>query len=185
MFSNWRAPSLRKHMFNSLLKLQTSEFQKKGKLKMEEEVCTYAKFGFCKFRGSCKRKHFTEVCEDLSRCTEVKECQKIHPKICRRFSLEKEYRFKEYCEYTHEGSNSDNEKEVLKERVDLLEKEVNELTSILETRNLEQIEKGVHALARKVLSLENKMEVMKNKTEKVKQMSNENYLNKEPSFNAS
>ena len=152
---------------------------------MEEEGCTYAKFGFCKFRGSCMRKHFTEVCEDLSRCMKVKECHKRHPKICRRFSLEKECRFKDDCEYTHERSNSDNEKEVLKERVNILEKEVNELTSKLETRNLDQLEKVVHALTRKVLSLENEMEVMKDKIETVKQLSNENYLDKEPSFNAS
>ena len=66
-----------------------------------------------------------------------------------------------------------------------MEKEVNELTSKFETRNLDQLEKNVHALTLKVLSLENKREVMKNKPETVKQMSIENCLNKEPSFNAS
>ena len=28
---------------------------------MEEEVCHYDKFGFCKYRKDCRKRHFSEV----------------------------------------------------------------------------------------------------------------------------
>ena len=90
---------------------------------------------------------------------------KIHPKICKRFSSEKEYRFKADCEYSHERSNHDDDKKVLLEKVDIREKIVNEMTKRLETKNHDQMENIVHVLPRKVLSLENELKVIKNVTE--------------------
>ena len=70
------------------LSASTAKFwisEERKKINMEEEVCTYAKVGFCKFRESCKRKHFTEINEDHSRCTEIKECKKNIPKYVEGF----------------------------------------------------------------------------------------------------
>ena len=52
---------------------------------MEEEVCTYYKFGFCKFKSICKRQHFDQKCENLSICRDIAKCMKRHPKTCKRF----------------------------------------------------------------------------------------------------
>ena len=53
--------------------------------KMEEEICQYDKFGFCKFRKECKRLHFIEECKDLDKCNSIKTCRKRHPKCCKRY----------------------------------------------------------------------------------------------------
>ena len=67
---------------------------------------------------------------------------KIHPKSCKRLSSENECRFKEECEYTYVRKNPEDEKKVLKDKVEVLENTVNELTRKLEARNLDQLEKG-------------------------------------------
>ena len=90
---------------------------------MEDEVCQFGKYGFCKFKGGCRRKHYTEVCEKLSGCKSIKECHKRHPKICRRhFTSGNQCKFKEDCAYTHSKINHDEEKNHLKEKVEILEK---------------------------------------------------------------
>ena len=94
---------------------------------MEDEVCKYGKFGFCKFKKRCKRRHFTEVCENLSRCTKINECEKRHPKTCRRFTVENECWFKNDCAYSHMESREVPEKNELKEKVEILKKTINYL----------------------------------------------------------
>ena len=32
---------------------------------MESEVCSFQKFGFYKFKGDYKKRHFAQICEDL------------------------------------------------------------------------------------------------------------------------
>ena len=44
--------------------------------KMEDEVCIFDKFGFCRFKSTCKRKHFDQKCEDLSSCKKLKAAWK-------------------------------------------------------------------------------------------------------------
>ena len=64
----------------------------------------------------------------------------------------------------------------MKDKVDILENTVKELTKRVEIQNLEQMEKVMHALTRKVLGLETEVEVMKDKTEIDKNLLNENCL---------
>ena len=109
---------------------------------MEDEVCKYWKFVFCKFKKGCKRRHFTEVCENLSRCTNINECEKKHPKICRRFTVESECQFKNDCAYRHMESRQDQEKNKLKRKVEILEKTINYLNNKIESKKLEQMEKS-------------------------------------------
>ena len=152
---------------------------------MGDEVCQFGKFGFCKFKESCKRKHYSEVCESLSMCTNIKECPKRHPKMCRRLNSENKCRFKEECAYNHKRIKPNEDVNVLKDKVDILENTVKELTKKVEVQNLEQMERVMHALTRKVLSLENEIEAMKNKVKTDKKVENEKYLEKESSFNIS
>ena len=187
---------------------------------MEDEVCQFGKFGFCKYKEGCKRKHFNKICESL-RCINIKECPRRHPKTCRRFNSGQECRFKEECAYNHIRKNPDEEQiilkekvevlektvseltkkvkskenvqlekvdeeeNVMKEKIEVLEKAVSELTNKLEAKKLVQLEKVVHALTRKVLSLETEVEAMKSKTQTDKNPMNENCLIKESSFNNS
>ena len=73
----------------------------------------------------------------------------------------------------------------MKDKVDILENTVKELTKKVEIQNLEQMEKVMHALTRKVLSLENEIEAMKNKVKTDKKVENEKCLEKESSLNIS
>ena len=52
-----------------------SKFRKTEE-KKEGEVCLYSNFGFCKFQKNCRMINLTEVCENLSECKDVDECQK-------------------------------------------------------------------------------------------------------------
>ena len=142
---------------------------------MEDEVCQFGKFGFCKYKEGCKRKHFNKICESL-RCINIKECPRRHPKTCRRFNSGQECRFKEECAYNHIRKNPDEEQIILKEKVEVIEKTVSELTKKLEAKNLVQLKKVVLALTRKVVGLETEVEVMKDKTEIDKNLLNENCL---------
>ena len=46
-------------------------------------MCSFQKFGFCKFKEGCKKTHFTQICEDMSGCKDIKQCEKRHPKTAR------------------------------------------------------------------------------------------------------
>ena len=84
---------------------------------MEEEVCMYYKFGFCKFKSTCKRQHFDQKCENLSKCRTIANCMKRHPKTCKRFALQSDCRYGKDCAYNHEESISITEDRELKEKV--------------------------------------------------------------------
>ena len=50
---------------------------------MEDEVCHFPKFCYCKFQERCKRKHSTQVCNSLSRCKDKDKCKKDILKIAK------------------------------------------------------------------------------------------------------
>ena len=64
-------------------------------------MCKHDKFGFCKFQDQCRKEHLTDICLDLSACKTIKTCHKRHPKVCRRSSIDKFYRFGINCAYFH------------------------------------------------------------------------------------
>ena len=130
---------------------------------MEGEVCHFQKFGYCKFRESCKIRHFSQVCESLSRCNDVKHCPKIHPRSCKRFASKNGCRHNEECAYNHNDHKQLEEDNNTKEKVSRLEKMVDDLTKKVTNQETEKTEKAkeldkvVKALVRKVLSLESDM----------------------------
>ena len=63
-----------------------------------------------------------------------------------------------------------------------MEKIVQELNKKIENLNLDQLEKVLHAFTHKVISLENEMETMKNKSQTAKEVNNEKPLTEETSF---
>ena len=101
---------------------------------MIDETCQYAKFGYCKYSKECKRQHHEEECEDLSRCQSIKSCMKRHLKYCKRFASG-QCRFEDGCAYKHEYPK--NRKE-----------------DTQNSNKVNELEKTVEALSKKVLSLE-------------------------------
>ena len=69
---------------------------------MEGEVCMHQQFGHCKFKESCSKRHFQEICQNLSACVSKTSCQKRHPKGCRRFAMEGVCKFGAGCDYHHQ-----------------------------------------------------------------------------------
>ena len=110
---------------------------------MEGEDCHHDKFGFCKFREECKRKHFNEECKDLNKCKDIQTCRKRHPKYCIKYASGK-CRFQNDCAYKHQDPI----------------KNVEDAQTAEKYKSLETV---VQARTRKVLSLEEEMtEVKKN-----------------------
>ena len=62
------------------------------------------RYGFCKFKVHCKRKHYEEKCKDFEKCKETKVCQKRHPKACKCFNSDKGCQFGNECAYKHTES---------------------------------------------------------------------------------
>ena len=134
----------------------------------------FSKFGYCRFKEKCKRRHFSEICELNGSCESTKTCLKRHPRKCKKYETKNGCRFKFACAYQHSKHHVANEAgEIktfieLKEKINHLENTVEELTNKVEGMNvdkLEQMDKVVRALVRKVLSLESDLEEMKNKKE--------------------
>jgi hypothetical protein len=46
-----------------------------------QTVCSFFKFGYCKHKEMCRKRHVTEICENSS--CEVYTCMLRHPKICK------------------------------------------------------------------------------------------------------
>ena len=68
---------------------------------MENPSCQHHKFGFCKFKNHCQKQHMEEKCQDLAACRNIKLCNKRHPKVCKRYVLERFCKFGRECSYEH------------------------------------------------------------------------------------
>ena len=123
---------------------------------MEREVCHHDKFGYCRYKKECKKIHFTEECKQSEDCENSKTCPKRHPKKCKRYAVGN-CRFLSDCAYEHKKPTTNKEHEDLKVKV-------------------ETMEKVLHAMTRKVLSLEN--EVIDLKRNKINHLVFEDLKNK-------
>ena len=93
-------------------------------------VCKYNKFGYCKFRDSCKRLHLKETCENGASCASITSCQKRHPRVCKIYEIEQSCRFGSKCSYFH--SNSTKQKET-DQRLKFLENRLDDMSSKIES----------------------------------------------------
>ena len=96
-----------------------------------EGVCSHQKFGFCKFKETCKNQHLKEICEDLLACPNTKGCHKRHPRECKRYAVERFCRFGDGCAYSHQTQSkvfdTNNHTEIDKKVVEL-EKKVDKMS---------------------------------------------------------
>ena len=110
---------------------------------MEDEVCQYHKFGYCKYHDGCKRKHFSEKCHELGEYTNKKSCYKRQPRSCKRYASEN-CQFNNSCAYKH-----------LKPQISIAQDQTNDKIKILEM--------SVQELTLKVLGLETGLKKVKKK----------------------
>ena len=112
------------------------------------DVCKYQKFGFCKFKDSCKNQHLMEICENLSLCANLKSCLKRHPMVCKSYAIEKFCKFQAGCAKHHKEENINNEMK----------------------NNVDDLEKMVNGLSEKIVQLENKLKIKESKESEVKEI---------------
>ena len=98
---------------------------------MEDEVCLHSKFGFCKFKLTCKRKHYSEICQEFKACQTIETCPKRHPKRCKKNISESGCHFGSDCAYRHEINNDTIKAGETDAKIDRLEKIVIEMASKL------------------------------------------------------
>ena len=103
---------------------------------MQDDVCKYFKYGYCKYRDKCRMHHNKEICDNGYSCTASKVCPKRHPKLCRKLSLEGFCRHGDKCAYRHTTSSKlsiQNDANILKVRLENLENVVQEMAKQIAT----------------------------------------------------
>ena len=79
------------------------KFKKKArntftKMAAAQIVCSFNKFGYCKFRNNCRKMHVNEHCEN--ELCEIRTCRLRHPKPCRYFRDFRRCKFSN-CKFKH------------------------------------------------------------------------------------
>ena len=86
-----------------------------------QNVCKFFKFGFCKHREFCRRKHVKELC-DKNECY-IYMCTFRHPKVCKFY---RDYRYCKFdpCMFLHVEKENDPQIEKLKKENERILKEI-------------------------------------------------------------
>ena len=96
-------------------------------------VCTYNKYGYCKYKEICRKQHVNEKCENSS--CDIQTCNLRHPITCKFF---RKYNYCKFnpCAFLHVEKDSieklGSENKNMQKRFDLLEEK---LDKALETIN--------------------------------------------------
>ena len=117
-----------------------------------QNVCYFNKYGFCKFKLTCRKKHNMEICSNKN--CEIRLCSFRHPKSCR-YHREIGYcKFGEWCLFNHEDVNRrDIEKAVGNMDVKIVDFE----------NNLELVKKSVKEKDSEILKLEERIKISEEK----------------------
>ena len=95
-----------------------------------ENICNFFKYGYCKFKMSCKNKHVTLVCNDEN-CNPSK-CDKRHPRLCKYVTKYGRCKLGSICAYSHDDLKTKNENERLEKKLDELIAMVTKKNDIIE-----------------------------------------------------
>ena len=149
-----------------------------------ENVCLYNKFGYCKYRETCKLRHVKELCSE--RDCEIDKCCRRHPRECRFYRDYNRCKFGEFCFFTHLVTQqkvvmSDVKAERIETKLKTLEKQNEEMSEkILKLmNNIDEKTFEVKNLEIKITNLEkeshDKITNIENLGKKVKEVE-ENYF---------
>ena len=114
---------------------------------MEDQVCLYFKYGYCKYKNKCKREHMKETCQDLNHCKDQRICNKRHPRVCKMYVEDRICRLRNDCAYHHP---------LEKEELTFDNKEINDLKEKVDTLKF-----IVHLLVKKIENLESEIHKIK------------------------
>ena len=64
-------------------------------------ICDFNKYGFCKFKSTCRKPHIMEICSNNG--CETRVCSLRHPKSFRYFREIGYCKFGEWCLFNHEN----------------------------------------------------------------------------------
>ena len=117
-------------------------------------VCKFNKFGFCKFRESCRNQHIKEVCE-LSSC-DITKCKFRHPHVCKYYRDFGRCKYSEFCLYAH----------IDKENISDISRTLNNKIEDLEI-NIQKKDKDIEGFSHRIESLEMKMIEQQHKSDKM------------------
>ena len=141
-----------------------------------ENVCQFFKYGFCKYRETCRQVHYEEIC-DVVHCENL-NCAKRHPKDCKYFSKFKICKFGSFCLFSHKHTdvlNQTKDKDLeaktimLEKHIEKLEEKINEGND-----NLRNLEKKFQCLENKLAS---SIEAFKNLCEKTLKLATDEVTN--------
>lgn len=121
-------------------------------------VCSFNKYGFCKFRLNCRRQHVMKKCEQIN-CG-IQNCSFRHPRVCRYFTEIGFCKFGEWCLFEHtEKVNGDQEIVKLKTKIKGIEEVIKEKSEQIESLEKILIEKDDNKSIEEVLTkMETKLE---------------------------
>ena len=63
-----------------------------------EHVCRFNKFGYCRYRDTCRNLHVNETCENTS--CDISRCNQRHPRECRYYREFSRCKF-DPCKFKH------------------------------------------------------------------------------------
>ena len=88
------------------------------------QICLFNKFGHCRFRDACRKRHISDICE-INDC-EISECSRRHPRECRYWNEYGRCKFSDFCSFKHKpldtfetNDNLDKELTTLKEKLEI------------------------------------------------------------------
>ena len=141
-----------------------------------ETICNFYKYGYCKFRMSCKNKHVTLVCND-EKCNQSK-CEKRHPRLCKYISIYGSCKLGSVCAYSHNDHHRKNENDRLEKKLDELIAMVQKKDDIIEdlVKKNKEKEAIIDKLVKDVKELDKivKKEQISNKVGNTSSKKNEN-----------
>ena len=89
-----------------------------------QTVCTWNKYGYCRYGDVCRKLHVNEICDKVA-CEHL-NCKLRHPTICKFYSKYNRCKF-DPCAFKHEESEIENikkENKKLMEKIDVIEKDL-------------------------------------------------------------
>ena len=126
-----------------------------------ENVCKFNKYGFCKFRSTCRIQDNIEICSKIG--CEIDKCSLRHHKVCRYYRDIGYCKYGEWCLFKHESKVSKEINDVVKkidsnhekydsnlkiliakleEKIKTFETKLDEI-SILHWKKIEELEKTI------------------------------------------
>ena len=98
-----------------------------------ENVCLFNKFGHCKYRETCRLRHFEEKCEN--KFCEIENCPLRHPKNCRYFQQFRRCKFGDYCSFAHKIEDFGRKDETLENEVKTCAAKIDAIEKVLEKKS--------------------------------------------------